>query len=111
MSSQERAAPEGNVPDQSGSSKNCLQRRLEDFAEIFDPPLPQYIVATILKNKKKIVPACEEGVYNNKCEKKKDPSYPDLDNALAQRLYVALNGTLLAGSSPRNLAGIWKSLN
>ena len=86
-----------HVPDQSGSSKKTVFKE-----DSFDPLLPQFTFATILKNKNKIVSAYEEGVYNNKCKKTKDPSYLDLDKALAQRLHkvrglnVAVNGTLLA---------------
>ena len=66
LSSQERAAPEGNVPDQSGSSKKTVFKE-----DSFDPLLPQFTFATILKNKNKIVSAYEEGVYNNNARKRR----------------------------------------
>ena len=52
-------------------------------AELFDLPLPQSTVATVVKNKKQIISASEGGMYKDKRKSLKQSTYPDLEKALS----------------------------
>lgn len=77
-------------------------KKQSEVAQLFDPPLSQSTVATIVRSKKEIISAYEGGLYKDKSKRMKQPSYPDVKKALAEWLKkvrsinVAVNGPLLA---------------
>ena len=55
-----------------------------EVAQLFDSPLSQSTVVTIVRNKKEIIRACEGGLYKDKHKRMKQPCYPDVEKALAE---------------------------
>ena len=89
------------IPVLSGESTQQGKTQAK-VTELFDPPLPQSTVVTIVKNKKQIITAYKGGVYKDKQNTLKQSTYPDLDKALSEwftklsSITVAVNGPLLA---------------
>ena len=77
-------------------------KKQAEVAQRFDPPLSQSTVATIVRSKKEIISAYEAGLYKDKRKRMKQPSYPDVEKALAEwfkkvrSINVPVNGPLLA---------------
>lgn len=81
---------------------NSGKKQAQQVAHLFDPPLSQSTVATIVWSKKEIISAYEGGLYKDKCKRMKQLSYPDVEKAQAEWLKkvrsinVTVNGSLLA---------------
>lgn len=81
---------------------NSGKKQAQQVAHLFDPPLSQSTVVTFLWSKKEIISAYEGGLYMDKCKRMKQPSYPDVEKALAEwfkkvrSINVTVNGPLLA---------------
>lgn len=78
------------------------RKKQAEVAQLFDPPLSQSTVVTIVRSRKEIISAYEGGLYNDKRKRMKQPSYPDVEKALAEwfkkmpSINVPVNGPLLA---------------
>ena len=59
-------------------------KKKADVAELFNPPFCQSTTATIVKNKKEIICAYEEGLFINKRKKMMQSYVADVDKALAE---------------------------
>lgn len=76
-------------------------KKQAEVAELFDPPLSQSTVATIVWSIKEIISAYEGGLYKDKRKRMKQPSYPDVEKALTEwfkkvrSINVPVNGPLL----------------
>lgn len=77
-------------------------KKQAEVAQLFDPPLSQSTVATIVRSEKEIISAYEGGLYKDKRKRMKQPSYPDVEKALPEwfknvrSINVPVNGPLLA---------------
>ena len=77
-------------------------KKQAEVAQLFDPPLSQSTVATIVGSKKVIISAYTGGMYKDKRKRMKQPSYPDVEKAVAEwlkkvrNINVPVNGPLLA---------------
>lgn len=81
-----------------------MERNKPKLHSLLTPPplLSQSTVATIVRTKKEIISAYEGGLYKDKRKRMKQPSYPYVEEALAEwfkkvrSINVPVNGLLLA---------------
>ena len=59
-------------------------KKQAEVAQLFDPPLSQSTLATIVRSEKEIVSIYQGGLYKDKRKRMKQPSYPDVKKALAE---------------------------
>ena len=59
-------------------------KKQAEVAQRFDTPLSQSTVATIVRSKKEIISAYKGSLYKDKRKRMKQPSYPDVEKALAE---------------------------